>query len=68
MYSNLPTGQSSVLHTCLSDPVPKHVAPPLDGAVLLQSLERDCVPPPQGALQASQAAQSPNLLSKNSFW
>ena len=55
-----------MLQACDSDPDPGQVAPPLDGAGLLQTRERDCVPPPHVRLQAPKADQAPQFpLTEN---
>jgi len=50
-----------VLHACDSDPDPAQVAPPLDGAGLLQRRVRDWVPPPHVRLQVPKADQVPQF-------
>ena len=53
-----------VLQDAFSEPDPGQVAPPLDGAGLLQSLVLNWVPPPQVTLHVPDEAQLPQLPSK----
>ena len=63
LWTFLPAGQASVLHSWLSDPSPWHSWPPFDGAGSLQDLVLVWVPPPQATGQVSQPPQAPQLPS-----
>ncbi len=62
-WYKIPIGQACVLQFWDSDELPGHVRPPLDGAGLLQSLERLWVPPPHVLLQMPKVDQAPQFPS-----
>ncbi|CAH1801183.1 unnamed protein product, partial [Owenia fusiformis] len=60
--------QQCVLQLDVNVAEPIHVAPPQDGAGLLQDLVFDFVPPPQATLHACHAPQSPQSPSTKMKW
>ena len=60
-------GHARVLQEAFSELDPRQDDPPLEGVGLLQSLVRNCVPPPHVTLHVPQELQAPQLPSKRRY-